>query len=67
MNNLNTLLTALQADIMNIDCPYTRSCFPNEAHLLAYKEGHRDARHAACDVVAKLVLAFAQRIEEGSK
>lgn len=62
---------SLRNAIMNIPCKYTRSCFPDEAHLLAYKEGHRDARHEAAEMVlgieeinAELVEALANLLSE---
>lgn len=63
-DSLSALLTALQADIMNIPAKLPDSEFglDHKARML-YKEGHRDARHAAVE----LVMAFAQRIEEGTK
>ena len=54
---------SLHNDVMNIPCKYTRSCFPDEAQLLAYKEGHRDARHEAAEMAIKSDLIILQLTE----
>jgi hypothetical protein len=46
--------------IMNIPCRRADSDFPDAASRLLYKEGHRDARHDAAD----LVLEFADKLAD---
>jgi hypothetical protein len=41
----------LTADIMNIPCKRSDESFRDVDSRLLYKEGHRDARHAAVDVL----------------
>jgi hypothetical protein len=38
--------------IMRLSCDATRSMFSSKSEMMAYKEGHRDARHAAADLAA---------------
>lgn len=38
--------------IMRLPCDATRSMFSSKSEMMAYKEGHRDARHAAADLAA---------------
>lgn len=54
---------SLHDKIMNIPCKYTRSCFPDEAQLLAYKEGHRDARHEAAEMTLGIEEINAELVE----
>jgi hypothetical protein len=46
--------------IMNLPCKRTMSHFAGRDEMLAYKEGHRDARHAAAE------LAIAPASQEGA-
>lgn len=54
--NIEALLNALQADIQNLPA---KVVYIDAVTKMAYKEGHRDARHAA----AELVAAFASKLE----
>lgn len=47
----DTLVAKLNMDLMNIPCRHTLSHFATVAEYKAYKEGHRDARHAAVGVM----------------
>lgn len=58
MNNIETLIAYLYRDIMNIPAKLDTE-FSSSAERLLYKEGHRDARHAAVE----LVLEFAMKLE----
>ena len=40
----------LHDQIMNLPCKRTMSHFATKADLIHYKEGHRDARHAAAEL-----------------
>jgi hypothetical protein len=51
---------ALHNAIMNLPCKRTMSHFAGRDEMLAYKEGHRDARHAAAE------LALATASQEGA-
>lgn len=42
----------LHSAIMNLPCNAGRAIAMNDASMQAYKEGHRDARHAAAELVA---------------
>lgn len=50
----------LHNEIMNIPAKHQRVVFQDQGFYLMYKEGHRDARHAA----AELSLKADARIEE---
>lgn len=41
---------SLHDEIMNLPCKRTMSHFATKDELLQYKEGHRDARHAAAEL-----------------
>ena len=45
---------SLHDEIMNIGCDASMSHFSTLDELLAYKTGHRDARHAAAELAIKL-------------
>lgn len=49
----------LYGAVMNIPCTKTLSHFVVQSELQAYKIGHRDARHAAADLVAQFSAAAA--------
>lgn len=60
--NLEALLNTLQSEIMNIPAkPDAEFSSPEER--IFYKTGHRDARHAAVE----LVMEFASKLEGESK
>lgn len=48
----NPISGDLHAAIMNLPCKPGRAIAMREASLRVYKEGHRDARHAAAELVA---------------
>lgn len=54
MTNLNFLANKLHKEIMNIRCPSPFYPNPSESDR-AYKEGHRDARHAAAELVLRIL------------
>jgi len=43
----------LESDIINIPPRYSRGEFGSMTDYLTYKEGHRDARHAAAEIALK--------------
>lgn len=43
----------LRSEIMNLPCIYPRSEFSDDVSHMHYKNGHRDARHAAAELVAE--------------
>lgn len=43
----------LSNQIMNLPCRREDYDFVNTKDRLLYKEGHRDARHDACDIIAE--------------
>ena len=51
VTSLEGLTNKLHNEIMNLPCKRTDETFLNEASRLLYKEGHRDARHAAAELV----------------
>lgn len=61
--NIEALLNTLQSEIMNIPVEKDHHEFLDAAAMLNYKYGHRDARHAA----AELVMEFARKLEGGLK
>lgn len=56
---VETLLNTLQSEIMNIPAKRPDDEFAEATWRICYKEGHRDARHAA----AELVAAFASKLD----
>jgi hypothetical protein len=49
-------LADLSRDVMNLKCRVPDDSFaPDGAQRIAYKEGHRDARHAVCEMLCELV------------
>jgi hypothetical protein len=73
MNTNGTLdIDKLNMDIMNIPCKVSEGQY-NAAVAMAYKLGHRDARHAACEVLlehnknvnpSEDLLVFAIQVEK---
>lgn len=63
VNNLTDLLNTLLSEIMNAPLQKSREDFQNAREFLAHKTGHRDARHAA----AELVVEFASKLAGGLK
>lgn len=49
---------ALYLDIMNIPCDEAKANEEYSDRRLAYKHGHRDARHAAADLVSEFASGF---------
>lgn len=47
-------LNKLHSDIMNIPCNALHAASPNQEVQRAYKEGHRDSRHAAAELAASM-------------
>lgn len=47
-------MNKLHADIMNLPCTRTMSHFATTDDMKIYKQGHRDARHAAAELVASM-------------
>ena len=43
----------LHGQMMNIQTPFLLSFSEADSHMLCYKRGHRDARHAAAELALK--------------
>ena len=66
-----TLLAALEAGrlhdaIMNLPAKYA-SMYANQDELLAYKIGHRDARHAAAELANEQDTAIRSLLDENKR
>lgn len=48
------------SDVMNLQCRRKDDSFASAAERMLYKEGHRDARHDACDIIAAAKAPAAQ-------
>lgn len=58
-----TMLRELESKVMNIPARRSDMQFEHDGARLLYKEGHRDARHDAVE----LILEFAHKLEESLK
>jgi hypothetical protein len=54
VQEISALLTKLEWDIINLPCIPTMVSHQNDNLQMSYKEGHRDARHAAAELVTAL-------------